>query len=378
MSPGHRNVAPAATMLVAWLLFVREVWGAPTAADAALKAIQDLDIAASFEEERVRERCGDLQASVDVEAEASFIRAAYIHLARMERAKEMGEPAQALTPVAIQAANDFKRAYICNRSNVAHLKSAELLLASMSSSLPSGATRAREGVDKELAIVLALAASNIASTTEPTPWARPPRSRVVTLDAGEVSFKTPLRDSYLGRLSLRVDLGFGTADLDDERDTHSNHQGFYFRTQLLARFKPGEQRRVILLFGPYYNVLKSSEPPGRVKALGDASLHGFGAHFEVQWSPPRVDPWLSLHPFVDLGIEHVQFPPETLNISGFQIGGGVMLCIWHASFCPNVRLMTVPQAQGKDRPTIQVGMALDVLRLIDLRLSRRRSSSNGP
>jgi len=365
MSHSHRNTASAATMFVVVSLFAREAWSAPTAADAALKAIQALDTAAAYEEEKMSERCVDLQTSADAEAAAAFLRAAYIHMTRMERAKEMGEPAEDLTLVAIQAANDFKRAYLCDRSNVAHLASARILLTSMLSSLPSSATHAREEIEKGLAVVVALEASSDLNVKPPMP--RAPRARVVTMDAGEVTFNTPLQDSYLGRLSLRADFGFGTADLDGERKTRSNHRGFYFRTQLLARFKPGEQKSVILLFGPYYNFLRSSQP-----ALGDANLHGFGAHFELQWGPPRVAPWLSLHPFVDLGIEHIELPTNVANISGFQIGGGAMLCVWHASFCPNVRLMTVPLSQDTDRPTIQVGMALDVFRLVDLSLSRRR------
>lgn len=372
-----RYAAPIAAMFVMWPLVVREVSSAPSADDAALKAIHALDLKAGFDEEKMRERCGVLQDSPDVEAEAALIRAAYFHLARIELAKDMGEPVEAWKPMALQAADDFKRAYACNSAVASHLQSAKLLLTSTKSSLSSSATSAREEIDKELADLVALEASHIAPTAEPAQMSRAPRARVVALDAGEVTFKTPFQDSYLGRLSLRVDLGFGKADLDGERDTQSEHQGLYFRTQLLARFKPGEQRRAFLLFGPYYNVLHSNEPAGRVNGLGDASLHGFGAHFELQWNPPRVDPWLSLHPFVDLGIEHVQFPPRTANISGFQLGGGAMFCIWHASFCPNVRLMTVPQSEGRDQPTIQVGMALDFLRFIDVGLSRRRSSADG-
>lgn len=372
-----RYAAPIAAMFVMWPLVEREVWGAPSADDAALKAIHALDLKAGFDEEKMRERCEDSQVSPDLEAEAALIRAAYFHLARIELAKDMGEPVEAWKPIATEAADDFKRAYACNPAVVSHLQSARLLLTSTRSSLPGSATSAREEIDKELAAVVALEAGHIPPTAEPAQISRAPRARVVTLDAGEVTFKTPLHDSYLGRLSLRVELGFGKADLDGERDTQSEHQGLYFRTQLLARFKPGEQRRVILLFGPYYNVLHSNEPAGRVNRLGEASLHGFGAHFELQWTPRRVDPWLSLHPFVDLGIEHVQFPITTPNISGFQLGGGAMLCFWHASFCPNVRWMTVPQSKGEDRPTIQLGVALDLLRLIDVGLSRRRSSADG-
>lgn len=362
---------------VVWLLFAPQVWGAPTPADAALEAVRELDNAATFAEARVQDRCGDSQVEVDLEAETALLSAAYIHMVRMERAKELNEPVEVLTPVALQAARDFRRAYMCNRKVVGHIEMAIRLLTSMRQSLPASAPYVLEEVDKELATLVALEQLHQAATNEPAPLARAPRVRIVTLDAGDVSLKTPLRDSYLARLSLRVDLGFGAADLDGVRKTQSGHRGFYFRAHLLARFKPGEQKSTLLLFGPYYNVLRAMEPSGRSNALGDAPMHGFGAHFEVQWTPPRADPWLSLHPFVDMGIEHVGFLSQTINRSGFQLGGGALICGWHASFCPNIRVMTVPGKEGRDRPTIQLGMALDVLRLVDLGLSHRRAHRAG-
>lgn len=357
----------------------RAVWGAPSATDATLKAVQDLDNAAMFAERHVLSRCSDGQVGIDLEAEGWALTAAYIHMYRIERVKELNASTEELVPVALQAAADFRRAYECNRTVVRNLELAIRLLTSMRASLPDGATIARENVDLALAEVLALMEERTGPllaprklSPPPPPEARAQGVRVMVMDAGKVSFKTPLSESYLGRLSLRLDLGFGKASFRDA-NIRSNHRGLYFRTHLLARFAPGDQRRFFILFGPYYNLLSALEPS---PVIGDALMHGVGGHFELEWRPRRADPWLSLHPFLNAGLEYIQvYSIPKRAFAGFQVGGGALVCLWHESICPNVRIMPTPGLGEKNRPSIQVGLALDVLRWVDLGLSRRRTRS---
>lgn len=380
MHRGHRNAILLTGMLAAYGMLEPVAWSAPgAAADPELKAIQVLDTAAKDAEERVRDRCGDAQEGVDLEAETFALNAAHIHLERMYRARDIKVDAKDLTAVAIEAAVDFQRAYQCNRVAVAHLAVAIRVLTTMRASLPEDAAHAQEDIDKTLAEVVALRDAHGEGAFRPTlkPMSGP-RVRMVALDAGEISLATPRSNTFMGRLSLRLGLGFGTTNLDLDPDRPTRHRGLAFQAQFLARFIPGEQDRVFLLFGPFYNFLNAGAPIelaasfGTSPAVADAKMHGFGAHFELQWNPRRAEPWLSFHPFLDIGLEYARvLASSEPDFAAFQGGGGALICLLHASICPNFRLMTVPGREGKS-PTVQIGVAIDPLRWVDLSLSRRR------
>lgn len=383
MHRGHRIVVLVTVMLAAYTIFEREAWCAPSATvEPGIKAIQVLDTAAKDAEDRVRERCGDAQAGADLEAETSALNAAHIHLERMHRAREMKIAATDLAAVAIEAATDFQRAYLCNRVAVAHLDMAIRVLTALRADLPEDAAHVRDNIDRELADVVALKNAHVESASSAAQMSVPSsRVEVVVVDAGEVTIATPRSNTFLGRLALRLDLGFGTTNLGLETEREVRHRGFYFRAQFLARFTPGKRDRVLLLFGPFYNILSARTPiePSLGSTASFANMHGFGTHFELQWNPRRAAPWLSLHPFLDIGIEFIS---ESNNAGvirfqggGFQGGGGTLVCVVHASICPNIRIMSVPQVESKDHLTVQVGVALDVLRWVDLSLSRRRPSA---
>jgi hypothetical protein len=377
MHRGHRYAVLIIVMLAAYKMLEREAWSAPgAAANAEVKVLQVLDTAARDAEERVRGRCGDAQVGVDLEAEESAHNAAHIHQERLVLARAKKFDAKVLTAVAIQAAESFQSAYQCNRVAVAHLEAAKRVLMAQRASLPEDAVHAREEIDKELAEVVALRDAHDAGAGRPTQTPVPiPRVRMVVLDAGEISLATPRSNTFMGRLALRLDLGFGRTDLELDPDPRAKHRGFYFRAQFLARFMPGQQDRIFLLFGPFYNVLSARAPIESVMSpkADDATMHSFGAHFEIQWNPRRAEPWLSFHPFLDVGLEYITAKDSKLDVSGFQGGGGALVCVVHASICPNFRIMSVPRVASKNDPTIQVGVALDVLRWVDLSLSRRRA-----
>ncbi len=379
--PCIRQISVLATVLIVCSAMpARVVWSAPNATDATLKAVQDLDNAALFAERHVHSRCGDDQGGIDLEAEAWALSAAYIHMHRMERVKGLNASTEELVPVALQAAADFRRAYACNRTVVRNLDLAIRLLTSTQASLPDDATNARENVDDALTELLALKEARTGPQSVPRRLSPPPPPRpgpkvnkvsTIVMNAGTVSFKTPLSDSYLGRLSLRLDLGFGKAFLPTDSDIRSSHRGLYFRTHLLARFTLSSQRRFIILLGPYYNLLSALEPS---PVLGDALMHGVGAHFELAWRPRRMEPWVSIHPFLNAGLEYIQlYVRPRRSFAGFQVGGGASICLWHESICPNIRIMPTPGLGDKKRPSIQAGVAFDVLRWVDLGLSRRHT-----
>jgi hypothetical protein len=346
-----------------------EAWAAPSAEDAAVKAIRDLDIAARFEEDQIKDLCHGI---VNLGAEASALSAAYIHQARLGRAKSINASDEELVTVAFQATDDFQRAYACN-PDLKHLAQAERLLTQLLSYLPESSARARGELQDALVVFAGLIQSH-PTPARSVPLPMPgPRSPTLILEKAEVKFRDPLRDTYLGRLSLRIETGYGRTDLEPGGDGYT-HAGVFFRAQFLARFTGSERRRVILLFGPYYDHLSANQLAIADKDLGFAHVHSFGGHFELQWTPSRrVNPRLSLHPFVDVGIGYVSFQrADVPNRGGGQLGGGAAICIWNAAFCPNVRFTTLPSLP-RAYATIQVGLAIDLLRLIDASLARRSS-----
>lgn len=377
MHRGHRYAVLLTAMLAACEVLEREAWSAPgAAADAEVKALQVLDTAAKDAEKRVQGRCGDAQVGVDLEAEESALNAAHIHQERLVLAREKKFDSKDLTAVAIQAAESFQSAYQCNPVAVAHLEAAKRVLTAQRASLPEDAVHAREEIDKELAEVVSLRDAHGEGAGRPPLMPVPsPRVRMVALDGGEISLATPRSNTFMSRLALRLDLGFGRTDLELDPDLDIRHLGFYFRTQFLARFSPGEQERVFLLFGPFYNVHFAREPIELAAGptVGDVTMHGFGAHFELQFNPRRVAPWLSFHPFLDIGLELLKVSSSIADVAGFQGGGGALVCVVHASICPNFRIMSVPGVENRTHFTVQGGVALDVLRWVDLSLSSRRA-----
>lgn len=93
-------------------------------------------------------------------------------------------------------------------------------------------------------------------------------------------------------------------------------------------------------------------------------LHRFGGQFEVQWVPAaRLQRWLSLNPALEVGLEANHHDRETGYATGFQLGGGLSLCIWHQSICPGARALVSPLAHSPHAVVaVQAGVALDLLR----------------
>ncbi len=341
--------------------------GAPPAEDAFAE-IRALDSAAAFELEAIRGRCSDA-AAPDPEAAAAAERAANIHRTRIGLARERaGATSEDLVALGYQAADAHQRAYACDPRTARHLEAAQALL----SGLRAGLTDARSA----LAVALDRRIAELSAEVEAWRARQPAQKeaqttvRIVALE-GEV--RPGPRDTWLGRLSLRVE-GGGAFVRAGEPPTYFYQRGGGAKISALARYAVGS--RHYLLFGAYYGFsrVKDLRGVGEEWWHGDMSLHRVGAQLEAQWSPSaRLGSWLSLNPALEVGLDQQVYGPArgSGRATGFQVGGALGVCIWHASVCPLARVLASPLAGGRAVVTVQAGVSLDLLRWIDLAVTRR-------
>lgn len=350
---------------------------APTAEDPFAE-IRALDSAAAFELEQIKGRCGD-PAAPDQDAAAAAERASNIHRTRIGLARQRaGAASEDLVALAFQAADAHQRAYACDPRSARHLEAAHALLASVRAEL----------TDPRSALAVALDRRVTELETELAAWRarQPPEPETtrasVQIVALEGDVRPGPRDTLLGRLALRLE-GGGTFVRAGEPPTYFYHRGGGMRVSALARFAVGS--RHYLLFGTYYGFSRVADLRGQGEAwwAGDMSLHRVGAQFEAQWSPSaRLGPWLSLHPALEVGLEQQIYAlgRGSGRATGFQVGGSLGVCVWHASVCPLARVVASPLTRGQAVTMVQAGVSLDVLRWIDLgitRRSRRRGAARG-
>lgn len=339
-------------------------------ADDPFLEIRALDSAAAFELDAIRGRCGDPKAP-DREAEAGAERAALIHLTRIGLARQRtGATSEDLVALAFQAADAYQRAFACNGEAIRHLEAAHGLLVGMRAELNEPRSVIAQALDRRIAELAGQIAAWKAG--QPPPPEQRPQVRIVVLD-GDV--RPGPQDSWLGRLALRVEGGASFLRAGDP-PTYFYHRGPQVRVAALARFAVAP--RTHLLFGAYYGSSRvydlRGEGRGDIWWRGDMSLHRVGAQFEAQWVPSaRLGPWLSLNPALEVGLETQLYGPGrgSGRASGFQVGGGLALCIWHASVCPGARVLASPLAGGRAVVTAQVGLAVDLLRFVDVGVTRR-------
>ncbi len=181
----------------------------------------------------------------------------------------------------------------------------------------------------------------------------------------------------VGRIALRFEVGSGFGSY--------GKNGFAGRVQLLARFVSKSRPRVVGLFGPYYSIMPLQDTAASFNQVGDRIGHGFGIHAELQWTPAaKLDPWLSLHPSLHVGLESWYEKIDgrwrtNVVTSGLQVGGGMAVCLWHASVCPSVRLMNVPAPDyNASRPTVTIGLMLDPLRWVEHAVAKRHKVAKTP
>lgn len=357
---------------------IAAVTAAPVAADP-YEEIRILDVVAGIELDAIKGRCTDPDKP-DPEAAAAAERAAHIHetrihLARKLAAGEGGPGPEDLVPLAFQAADALARQFACDTTSAAPLESAHRLLAGLRAEMRDPSSPQARALDRRLAELDSQLAAYRAA--HPPPPAATPTVRIVTLD-GEV--KPVQKDSTpLGRLALRLEVGASFVRAG-EPPTYFYHYGPQTRLSVLARHQLGPRGRVHLLFGPYYafaRVTQYRRPDGDAWYAGPITSHRTGAQFEVQWIPAaRLERWLSLNPALEAGLDLQDYAGRGAGkATGFHVGGGLSLCIWHQAFCPGARAVATPLARGNAVVAAQVGLALDLMRLADIGLvarSRRR------
>lgn len=354
-------------MLIGSSLLLCAALGAPPAEDPFVE-IRALDSAAAFELEAIRGRCGDANAP-DREAEAAAERAALIHLTRIGLARQRaGATGEDLVALAFQAADAYQKAFACDRQAIRHLEAAHSLLVGMRAQLTDPRSVIAQALDRRIAELAAeIAAWKARQAPPPEPR---PTVRIVALD-GEV--RPGPKDTPLGRLSLRVEVGGAFVRAGDP-PTYFYQRGAGTKISALARFAVGA--RTHLLFGTYYGFSKVLDMRGQGDEWwwGDMTLHRVGAQLEAQWVPSaRLGPWLSLNPALEAGLDQQIYAPGrgSGRATGFQIGGALSMCVWHASVCPLARALVSPLAGGRSVVTVQAGVSFDLLRWVDLGVTRR-------
>lgn len=352
------------------------VWALVAAApvDDPFAEIRALDSAAGFELDAIKGRCAD-PSQPDPEAAATAGRAGQIHRTRIVLARQRaGAAPEELVPLALQAADALERAYACDRRELGPLAEAHALLAGLLAEL----------ADPKSAAAQALARRVEAQAAEIAAWKarQPPRAPArpeVQIVAVEAELKPGPKDTLLGRLALRLEVG--AAFLRTGAPPTAFYQrGPAVRAALLARFAVSERARLHLLFGPYYGFARVTDLRGAGPEWwhGDMALHRVGAQFEAQWVPARaLQQWLSVHPTVEFGLELQEFRGREAGVAtGFQGGGGLALCVWHHAICPGARAVATPVLGGRAVVQVQAGLALDVMRFADAAITRasRRAS----
>lgn len=353
---------PAGTQLLAWVL----VAAAP--ADDPFTEIRALDSAASFELDAIKERCGD-PAQADAEAAAAAGRAANIHRTRIALARQRaGASAEDVVPLALQAADAHERAYACERGRVAHLVEAQALLTGLRAELADPSSAVAQTLTRRIDAL----ASVIEGWKAQQPPEAPSRPEV-RIVAVEAQVKPGPKDTLLGRLALRLEVGASFVRTGAP-PSFFYQKGPAFRAAFLARFAVSERARLHLLFGPYYGFARVTDARGTGPEWwhGDIAMHRIGAQFEAQWVPARkLEGWLSVHPALEFGLEqHTYIGRSAPSATGFQGGGGLSLCVWRHVFCPGARAVATPVVDGTAAVQVQAGLAIDVMRLADVAVSR--------
>lgn len=336
--------------------------------------IRALDSAATFEMEGIRGRCAD-PSRADREAEQAAERAAHIHRTRISLARQgVGATSEEVVALAFQAADAYQKAFECSVQDVRHLEAARELLVGLRAELPDPRAGVTQATDRRIGEIEVLLAAR--PRRSEAPGAPPPTVEIVSL-AGEV--RPGPRDTYLGHLALRVEPGAGFMRAGGP-PVGFYQRGASLRFAFLARFVASERARVRLLFGPAFAVsrLTDRRAPGAGLLSGDVSLFRMGAQFEVEWRPSTRIPWLSVHPAVELGLELQSYVDpvarQAERATGFQVGGGLALCIWHASVCPVARVLGLPvrfERSVASLITLQFGLSIDVMRWVDVGITRR-------
>ncbi|MCY0990935.1 hypothetical protein OV203_27570 [Nannocystis sp. ILAH1] len=340
---------------------------AGAARNDAIARVQALDSAARALEARLQDHCKEPGVR-DPDGARIAERVAQIHVARIDIARiELEVKPDDLVPLAIQAVEAFRQSYRCDPRTRRALDEAFTVLRDLRMQVPPDRTEALSTLDTRVQEIEAELVEH--ERTVPKTETVGPKTIVglVTYD-GEVDPKGPLRNTYLGHLAFRTEIGGGTAAFYNyDLARHYTHRGWYLRLVALARFFPGGSSRVGVLFGPYFSYMSLNPVPGsQPNWPGSGSLFSFGVQAELQWVPFKRLPSLSINPFVTVGMGLVSSKdPAVSEFGGAYGGGGLHLCFLRGALCPGLRLTSTPAYYREFNPTVQGGLSVDLLRIAD-------------
>lgn len=350
------------------LNFAAVLWGAllaPMQADP-FEEIRALDSAASFELDSIAGRCQG--GGADPEAAAAATRAAHIHRSRIglarERAQATGEEVAAL---AVQAADAHLKAHAC-APTAAHVEAAREVLVNVRAQIADATSGAAQALDRRISELSA----QIPSSTRADESEQARESPRVEFVAVEADVQPGPRNTYLGRLALRLEGGLALTRAGGAPSGFF-HRGAAGRLAVLARYPLGG--RNYLLFGPAFTAgrLGDVRGPSSSPFTGELTLIRLGGMLEAEVAPSPRASWLTIHPSVEVGLEiqsYARRSGQREASSALQVGGGLAVCVWRAALCPSARATVVPVLHGGVVVTLLLGLSVDVLRAMDARITR--------
>ena len=194
---------------------------------------------------------------------------------------------------------------------------------------------------------------------------------------------------WTDRFSLRIETGSSSGRLAWlKHQTHGSiyehgyrgHGGAYFGLSALLRVPP-RTGPLNFLVGPYYTYWRATQH-SYLPQTKSANVHEFGAKVEISVGfTPRLAKFFTIHPGLEFGLQHINFDgqavpgelvdAEYLDITGGAVGMSLGVCLVYSSICAMSRVHSVPQVWKHGRPTLQAGIAIDLVRLTHAVLERK-------
>jgi len=326
----------------------------------------------------------NLAAEVTHEQSAALFGALVLELhpkaSGTESAEERAGRIAQLGDVLISAITAYQAAYTCHpgRAGARHLEAALALVAAFERSLreqeklPEGDPKYAELQQHADALRAALPASQVdpARMTCPALPAPPPPA-------------TGYRAKAFGRIFLRAEFGVGwgtlnysyareIGDMLEKESTRSEILGPALRIGAGLRQLVGAKDRVALLAGGFYSLQHLTRIDLKEGELSNISsvyrmVHAGGLSLEA--GVRFQDGAVSLHPGAEFGVQ--AFLGED-TFGHFRVGGALGLCFVEEVICIMPRFFTRLQApEGRTYSGGQIGVGLDLFRLIDNRVSKK-------
>jgi hypothetical protein len=183
-----------------------------------------------------------------------------------------------------------------------------------------------------------------------------PKNSLPPKKASVASVQPPRRE---GRLSLRLEGGYGRWEDDDGDKTWKTMDTGYLNVSLHGRFP---FKKLAILLGPYFAWFGASYGASRAGAFDS----GGRVEFEMYFSE-RSRRIVALHPFLEAGLGRVLATGTDFHIrdtAGIAAGPGLALCFVHSVICPTFRIKLTPDSDRRLDTSLQFGLAISIRRFI--------------